>query len=239
MNPGTYVANATVMWSALAPAAERTPTHLRADLPTSTRIILTEPGAVAGELFASVPAGRRVTVEDSWAVAGRVPADRDATATGGIDVLRMPLMVRRPGPVEVVGRPGVRVVRVGDADQLAEAERVMVEGFPLRSFRPLTTGAALPPRLLATPGFDVWLGYRNDRPAAAGYTFDDGDAVGVYWLATQAEHRSAGMGRAVLATALATAPDRPWTLVATDAGRPLYESLGFETVTTAVWYTRN
>jgi GNAT superfamily N-acetyltransferase len=62
--------------------------------------------------------------------------------------------------------------------------------------------------------------------------------VGVYWLATLPDHRSAGMGRAVLSTALATGPHRPWTLVATDAGRPLYESLGFVTVSTAHWYSR-
>lgn len=233
MNPDTYVTNAVAMWVGLAPVSEQAPTHFRAALPTATRIVLTDPGAIAvvGELVASVPAGTRVTVEDSWGA--------EALPLNGFDVLRMPLMVRRPGPVEVVGRPGVRVVRVGDADELAAAERVMVDGFPLRSFQPLTRGAALPPRLLDTPGWDVWLGYRNGQPAAAMYTFDDGDAVGVYWLSTQVEHRSAGMGRAVLATALAAGPDRPWTLVATDAGRPLYESLGFETVTDAVWYTRN
>jgi GNAT superfamily N-acetyltransferase len=231
MEPATYVANAVAMWSHLAPVATRTPHHLRADLPTSTRFVLTEPGAgVVDELLAAAPASSKVTVEDSWGGGADGPAH---TTT-----LRMPLMVRPPGPAATLERPGTRVVRVGDPDELATAERVMVDGFPLRAFQPLTTGAALPRRLLDTPGFDVWLGYRDDRPAVAGYTFDDGYAVGVYWLATLPDHRSTGMGRAVLATALAGRPGRPWTLVATDAGRPLYESLGFETVSTAVWHTR-
>jgi hypothetical protein len=233
MEPGTYVANAVGMWSGLAPESERTSTHLRADLPTSVRFVLTGPDATAvvPDLIASVPTGRRVTVEDSWGAPVQAPP--------GAGVLRMPLMVRPAGRVGGVPRRGVTVVRVADPDELARAEAVMVDGFPLRGFQPLTRGAALPPRVLQIPGWDVWLGYRDGQPAAAGYTYDDGRAVGVYWLATLAGHRSAGMGRAVLATALAAGPDRPATLVATDAGRPLYESLGFVTVSTAVWYTRD
>lgn len=231
MEPATYVANAVDMWTDLAPSSERSPTFFRADLPMSVRFILTEPdaAAVVPGLVASVPAAFRVTVEDPWG--GSHPH--------GVDVLRMPLMVRRTGAARAFLRPGTTVERVTDPSRLAEAERVMVDGFPLRGFRPLTRGAALPPRLLQTPGWDVWLASREGRPAAAGYSYDDGRAVGVYWLATLPDHRSAGMGRAVLSTALASRPDRPWTLVATDAGRPLYESLGFTTVSTAVWYTRN
>jgi GNAT superfamily N-acetyltransferase len=232
MEPATYVANAVGMWTSLAPRTERASHHLRADLPSSVRVVLTDPDASVGvpDLIASVPATSTVTVEDSW---GARPAD-----VSGISTLRMPLMVRRPRAARAFPPPGTTVVRVEDPDGLATAERVMVDGFPLRSFQPLTTGAALPPRVLDTPGWDVWLAYRHGRPAAAGYTYDDGGAVGVYWLATLPDHRSAGMGRAVLSTALAARPGRPWTLVATDAGRPLYESLGFETVSTATWYSR-
>lgn len=224
LDPATYVANTVAMWASLAPTSTRTDTHFRADLPASTRIILLTEGQAVGE----VPAGRRVTVEDSW--------DAGATAAPGFEALRMPVMVRPPQPV---GTPSAHAIRVDDEERLAQAERVMVEGFPLRGFQPLTRGAALPPRLLTTPGWDVWLGYRHDEPAVAMCTFDDGRAVGVYWLATMPDHRSAGLGRAALSTALATAPHRPWTLVATDAGRPLYESLGFRTVSTATWYTRH
>jgi GNAT superfamily N-acetyltransferase len=206
------------------------------------RFILTEPGAAAvvGELAASVPAGIRVTVEDPWGT-------HDQHDQHGLERLRMPLMVRPPGPIEVPDRPGIRIARVSDADELAEAERVMVDGFPLRGFQPLTTGAALPARLLDTPGWDVWLAVRDGQSAAAGYTYVDGRAVGVYWLATLPGHRSAGLGRALLANALSAThsaahsarPGLPATLVATEAGRPLYESLGFTTVSTAVWYIRN
>jgi len=41
---------------------------------------------------------------------------------------------------------------------------------------------------------------------------------------------------AVLTAAIAGHPDRMLTLVATDAGVPLYWSMGFQTVSTAVWH---
>src|SRR5688500_18070813 len=123
MNPGTYVANAIAMWADLAPTSERTPTYFRADLPSSTRVILTEPGTAAtegqpgtaaterqpgtttaeGAPVPSVNAGTKITIEDSWCT---------APPSNGFDVLRMPLMVRPPGLVTAVDRPGVRVVRV-------------------------------------------------------------------------------------------------------------------------------
>ncbi len=61
---------------------------------------------------------------------------------------------------------------------------------------------------------------------------------GLYWLATLPGFRSRGLGRAILNRALEVYPSRPFTLVATEAGRPLYESLGFRTVAVATWYTR-
>ena len=74
------------------------------------------------------------------------------------------------------------------------------------------------------------------QAAAACCTYDDGAALGVYWLAALPEHRSAGLGRAVMCAALTAGPGRPVVLVATAAGVPLYSSLGFATVSEAAWY---
>jgi GNAT superfamily N-acetyltransferase len=151
----------------------------------------------------------------------------------------MPVMNRRPAPLRAALAPDVHVTEVRDADELATAERTMVDGFPLRVYQPYVRAAALPPRLLDLPEWRVWLAYRNARPAAAAYTYDDGTAVGVYWLATLPGHRSAGLGRAIMTTAIAAYPSRAFTLVATDAGRPLYESLGFRAVGTSTWHFRD
>ena len=73
----------------------------------------------------------------------------------------------------------------------------------------------------------------GDRP---GRGYDDGAAIGVYWLATLPRHRRCGLGRAVMSAALSACPDRAAALVATAAGEPLYHSLGFQAVSTAAWY---
>jgi GNAT superfamily N-acetyltransferase len=132
----------------------------------------------------------------------------------------------------------VKLTAVTDARGLAVAERIIVDGFPQPHAQPWVEGRTLPPRVLELPGWQVWLARREGVPAAAGYTFDDGAAVGVYWLATLSGHRSAGLGRAVLTAMLAAHPDRTATLVATDSGVPLYTSMGFTPVATATWYIR-
>ncbi len=122
---------------------------------------------------------------------------------------RMPVMVKPAGAVPLTGiRPGVRVVQA-------------------------STGSTL-----GQPGWRVWLAYHEGEPAAACCTYDDGTAVGVYWLATLRQHRSRGLGRAVMTAALTATQDRPATLVATAAGQPLYSSLGFHPVSTAAWYRK-
>jgi GNAT superfamily N-acetyltransferase len=130
------------------------------------------------------------------------------------------------------------VSEVDDPDTLAEAEHVMVDGFPFPHHQPWIRGRALPPGVLELPGWRVWLAYREGEPAAAMYTYDDGHATGVYWVATLPDHRGHGLARALMTTAIAARPDQEFTLVATEAARPLYESLGFATVAEATWHTR-
>src|SRR5439155_5602001 len=147
----------------------------------------------------------------------------------------MPLMVR---PASAAVPPGSRaaVVLVADQEALVQAERVIVEGFPRPALQPYRPGRMLPPQVLTTPGWRTWLAYRYGRPAAACCTYDDGAALGVYWLAALPEHRSAGLGRAIMCAALAASPGRPAVLVATAAGAALYSSLGFVAVSEAAGY---
>jgi len=206
--------------------------RVRVDLPASTRVILREPpdAAALAEISRMSPA-RSVLLEDVFADPG------SAALTPTSATLRMPVMNRPAGAFDAPP-PAVRVIEVRDPDTLAEAERVMVDGFPFPRYQPWVRAQALPPRVLALPGWQVWLAYLGGAPAAAAYTYDDGHATGVYWLATLPEHRSRGLARAVLTAAIAARPDQEFTLVATEAGRPLYESLGFATVATATWHTR-
>lgn len=220
------------MWTALVPDVHPGKGLLRVELPASTRVLLREPpDADALAAIGCLSPAKSVLVEDVFTDPGS-PALTPASAT-----MRMPVMNRPAGAFDAAP-PAVRVIEVHDPDTLAEAERVMVDGFPFPRYQPWVRAQALPPRVLTLPGWRVWLAYAGAAPAAAAYTYDDGHACGVYWLATLAEHRSRGLARAVLTAAIAGRPDQEFTLVATEAGRPLYESLGFATVATATWHTR-
>jgi GNAT superfamily N-acetyltransferase len=200
----------------------------------ATRVILrrpftADPGQI-GALIARAGESGRVVVEDSFGELTLPP-------TGGVTVDRMPLMVRAAGRVSApVTGPDVRVVQAADPGTLMQAERVIVDGFPQRALQPYRPGRSLPPLVLAVPGWRTWLAYRGGEPAAACCTYDDGAALGVYWLATLPPHRTRGLGRAVMSAALAASPGRPAALVATVAGEPLYAALGFRVVSQVAWY---
>lgn len=231
--PDTYAANAVRMWAAAGHTVAGDARHAGFAVPGGHRYLLRRPlGARSvAELVERLPPGR-VTLEDPFSVAAPV------RPPGGMTVTRMPVMNRPAGRIRPVRADGVTVERVTDRDGLAAAERVIVDGFPYPHLQPWARGRALPEHLLDVPGWRAWLARRDGTPAAAGHTFDDGAAVGVYALATLPAQRRAGLARAVLTAMLAAHPRRTATLVATEPARPLYTSLGFTTVATATWYFR-
>jgi GNAT superfamily N-acetyltransferase len=237
-----YADNATAMWVSLAPWSRLVPGTApgvaAVDLPAQRggRVILRWPGAAGSKqpvaLVRAVGLHGRVVVEDSFGdlALRRRGGARDA----GVTVDRMPLMLRPAGSALPESRAAV--VLVTDQEALVQAERVIVDGFPRPALQPYRPGRMLPPWVLKTPGWRIWLAYRHGRPAAACCTYDDGAALGVYWLAALPEHRSAGLGRAIMYAALTASPARPAVLVATAVGVPLYASLGFVAVAEAAWY---
>jgi GNAT superfamily N-acetyltransferase len=235
-----YAANAAAMWASLAPWSRPlpgTPPGVAViDLPAQRagRILLRWPGAAGpGQMGALVAAARRrgrLVVEDSF-------GDLVFPAAADVTVNRMPLMLRPAGAVEEPGNgAGTRVAQVPSRDTLVQAERVIVEGFPRPPLQPFRPGRMLPAEALAAPGWRIWLACREGEPAAACCSYDDGAAVGIYWLATLPRFRSMGLGRAVMTAALGACTERPTVLVATAAGVPLYSSLGFRAVAEAAWY---
>jgi GNAT superfamily N-acetyltransferase len=236
-----YARNATRMWASLAPWSRvvegPAPGVSVIEIPAqpATRVILRRPFAAdpgqIGALLARAGRRGRVVVEDSFGGL-TLPVGDDLT------VDRMPVMVKaagRAGPP--AAGPGIHIVPAADQDTLAQAEQVIVDGFPQRALQPYRRGHMLPPLVLAVPGWRTWLAYRGGEPAAACCTYHDGAALGVYWLATLPGHRSHGLGRAIMSVALAAFPG-PVALVATAAGAPLYSSLGFRTVSEAAWYRK-
>ena len=237
-----YADNAAAMWVSLAPWSRPVPGTApgvaAVDLPAQRggRVILRWRGAAGSKqpvaLVRAVGLSGRVVVEDSF---GDLATRRHGGArAAGVTVDRMPLMLRTAGSALPEDRGAV--VLVTDQEALVQAERVIVDGFPRPALQPYRPGRMLPPWVLTTPGWRTWLAYRHGRPAAACCTYDDGTALGVYWLAALPEHRSAGLGRDIMCAALAASPGRPAVLVATAVGVPLYTSLGFVAAAEATWY---
>ncbi|MEY9872894.1 GNAT superfamily N-acetyltransferase [Streptacidiphilus sp. MAP12-33] len=241
------VGNAASHWTAMAGARgwERLDglgfTAFRAD--AVHRVLLEarpvpDPGAVRAELAALFRAWEspRVCVEDPTQAL-------DLADLGFEPALSMPVMVRPAGPV--TARAGVRpladpeLVRAGEAcseADLAEAERVVVEGFPIGQRLPWRRGGQFPRSYEGLPGRRSWLARVDGHAAAACVTYDDGVTVGFYWVATLPEFRSRGAARAVMLAALDAHPDRAATLTATLLGEPLYRRLGFTERALARWW---
>ncbi|MFI9007566.1 GNAT family N-acetyltransferase [Actinosynnema sp. NPDC053489] len=226
------VANAAVLTSALARARGHDlitrPAFLAMSGPTLLRVLALRPDPDPDD-FAELRllverTGARVVVEDSF---GAI----DGTALG-LTPRTLPVMVRPPGPLPTP-TPHLDVRPARTAEEWAAAERVVVDGFPLQGF---PTGNALPLALRRHGGFHLRTARRDGVVAGACLAVESAGAVGAYWVTTLPEHRSRGVGRALMSGVVNDSPV-PVTLTATRAGRPLYESLGFSVVARATWWS--
>lgn len=137
-----------------------------------------------------------------------------------------PLMVRFPSPRGVPTSPGVEVHEVLDAEALAVAERVLVDGYPMPDLEPLTPGDLLGPSILGGQT-RIWLAYVDGRPSAVAAGHQHAGATLVEYVATLPEARGRGAGAAVTWAATLSNESAPAVLVASDEGRPVYESMGY------------
>ena len=145
----------------------------------------------------------------------------------GLELLgHPPLMVRFPAPRPRRDAPGVDLREVHDAEGLAVAERVLVEGYPMPELEPLTAGALLAPGIL-DGATRVWVAYLDGEPAAVACAHQHAGATLVEYVAALPRARGRGAGAAATWAATLADPDLPAVLIASDEGRPLYESMGY------------
>ena len=135
-------------------------------------------------------------------------------------------MVRFPAPRSRPEPPGVELREVHDADGLAVAERVLVEGYPMPDLEPLLAGDLLAPGILGGPT-RVWVGYVDGEPVSVACAHEHAGATLVEYVAALPAARGRGAGSAVTWAATLADPDLPAVLVASDDGRPVYESMGY------------
>ncbi len=140
-----------------------------------------------------------------------------------------PLMVLRAGTPVRPGRP-VKVVRalgpelVGIAGDLAAAAFDVPRDVVARC---IDVGVT------ETAGVETYVAFGDDGPMSAVTVTPIGNTAGISLMATPPQHQRKGMGRALLTQLMADYRGRGvqrFYLSATEAGRPLYASLGFETI---------
>ena len=149
----------------------------------------------------------------------------DWSAHGFTRVGHPPLMFRPVNPVVRLAT-GLRIVEVSDADELADFERTLVEAYPTPEMQPWRRGALFAPGMLDTP-WRLYVGYEGDEAVATAAAFVASTMTLVELVSTRPECRGRGYGAALTGAATVAAPDRPAMLIASDAGRGVYDALGY------------
>ncbi len=142
-----------------------------------------------------------------------------------------PFMVFHPEQAPPPLQPDGDIVvdQVLDAAELREANRITAAAFGSpeeainRVWRPL---------LLETPGLEIFLGRRDGAAISVVMTMRHGSVTGIWTMGTLPDHQRTGAGRALLSTVIRRHLERGATafyLIAFEAGKRLYDQLGFHT----------
>jgi hypothetical protein len=199
-------------------------------------------------LFGNVVVLRRPLLEHEWPGAARTMHEYFAEREGGAfltfcawptpDVRNLgfgavghpPLMLRPTGPDAAPLPDGFEIRAVTDATTAAQYERTLVLGYPVPEIDPDATGSFINPDADAAPRWRHFLGVLDGAPVATGSAFVDDSHVHVEFISTIAEARGRGVGYAITAAATFAAADRPALLIASDLGKPVYDRLGYLTI---------
>ena len=151
----------------------------------------------------------------------------EAAGTVPLMVLRHAATVR-PEPVCGVERAA--------GDMVAHAGDLVAAAFDISR---AATARVLDASLIDTAAAECYVGLSGGTPMSAVTVTRAGSTAGIWCMATPPEHQSKGMGRALLTRVIERFRGQGverFYLTATAAGRPLYESIGFETLADyAVW----
>lgn len=167
-----------------------------------------------------------------WSILVRAEAS-DAVAelaaqhglTGRHDVV----MMARAAADAVLPAEDSQIQRVGSATSDAYTV-VLAEGFEIPA---AVVDSLMGGGVLDVPGFAGYLAEASGRPVATGLGIDSPGMIGVYNIAVAPHARRRGIGRAITARVMmdgfAVGADAAY-LQSSAAGRPLYESMGFQQV---------
>lgn len=140
-----------------------------------------------------------------------------------------PLMVLRPDVPVQPSRP-TNVVRALGPELVGIAGDLIAAAFGTPRD---VVARCIDPGVTATAGVETYIAWGDEGPMCTVSVTPTGDTGAVTLMATPPEHQRKGMGRALLSQVIADYRRRGmerFHLGSTEAGRRLYESLGFELV---------
>jgi GNAT superfamily N-acetyltransferase len=153
-----------------------------------------------------------------------------AKAKGLIEAGTAPLMARSEALPEAPASEFV-TKRVTEAWEMSIFGDLAASAFAMdRAWVDRTFAAA---SLLDAPALAFHVAYRGDVPMSGVCSSGAGPTVGVWTMSTPPDNQRQGAGRAVLRAAMQDHMKRgaeTFYLIATAAGKPLYDDLGFKTV---------
>jgi len=194
----------------------------------------------AMSLRAGVPAERLAGAVEGLAdeVAVRdAGGTEDLTPFGFALQARELWMLRPPGPVrESPLPPGLVVARCRTPAEVEVFERTSVEAFT-GSLSSWTREAVHPPASLVVSGLTLLLASLDGHPVGTAIAATEGTVLNVAGVAVLKSARGQGIGTAVTAACLATAPTLPAVLSSSEEGHSVYRSLGFtDAGPTTLWW---
>jgi hypothetical protein len=157
-------------------------------------------------------------------------------AARGWQLMGHPMLVARPpGPHPEVVREGVTIRPATTAEDLAVAERTVIDGYPIEGWA-APIGTLLPPSLLDTP-MRVRIGEVDGQVAAATRGYVSQGLVNLALAATRPAARRRGVWAAMVWARVDDAPDLPALAYTSDHSRPGFLRMGFLPVArTCLWF---
>ena len=137
-----------------------------------------------------------------------------------------PFMLRPTSTTTALPATSLDVREATEAGALADAQRVLVAGYPMPDLADLPDGDFYRPEVLEA-STRVFVAYDGDRPVATSAAHSAAGVTVVENVAVLGSARGRGAGSAITWAATAAWPGQPAVLVASDDGQPVYERLGF------------
>lgn len=205
-------------------------------VPYFNQAILTRPLVDSGEPFLDV-------VEDFFEGSGRpatllsVWPTPDLRRRGWTLAGHPAFVVRAPAPVDERTRGDVSVRIAENGQDLAAAERVLIEGYPMEEAAGEPPGSQLPPAL-ATSDVVVRIGSLGDEAVAVGMSYVGNGLVNLCGGATLPAARRHGVWEALVWARVSAAPDLPAVAYTSDYSRPGFLRMGFLAFTRFTLWSR-